>query len=196
MIIQDLVLTHQDVTLKTLVPEALPAMKAVAADAKIWEYTTTPLSSADEFEQRWFNKAMAQFQTGKRWPFVVECRGQIAGSTSFYEMDDEHRHLAIGYTWYTPQYWGTALNPTVKFLLLRYAFETLHCIRVCFYVDEANLRSCKAMTKIGAVQEGLLRNHMIRANGTYRNTVVFAITDEDWPKVKEGLRTAVSKIIT
>lgn len=186
-IIQDLQLTHHGVMLKTLTPELLPAMSSIATDPEIWAHTTSPLATADEFQALWFDKAIAQLRTGKRWPFAIFADGAIAGSSSYYEIDPDHRRLAIGYTWYARPYWGTALNTTVKLLMLGYAFDTLACARVGFYVDQANVRSCKAMLKLGAEQEGILRNHMIRPNGTHRHTVVFGITDSDWPRVKQRL---------
>ena len=96
--------------------------------------------------------------------------------------------VQMGYTWYEPGFWGTCLNPAVKFLMLGYGFEILKFQRIAFYVDQENLRSCSAMAKIGAVKEGILRKHRVRPDGTLRNSVVFSITDEDWKEcVKEDL---------
>jgi N-acetyltransferase len=115
----------------------------------------------------------------------------VIGFSSFYEMDQKHRRLSIGYTWYIPRCWGTTVNATVKWLLLHYAFESLHMQRVSFSVDASNARSCAAMEKIGAHKEGVLRKHMQRADGTCRHSVIYAIIDEDWPDSKRHLNDLI-----
>ena len=177
-------LTQGAVTLTLLQPEQREALKTLADDPRIWEVQP---SIYQHFEAQWFNKALEQFQQQKRWPFAIQYHSQWAGSSSFYEVDEQHKRLTIGYTWYAPQFWGTSLNPTVKLLMLQYAFETLKMQRVAFTVDAINTRSCGAMEKLGAKREGVLRKHMLRPDGSSRDTVVFAIVDEEWPVVKAAL---------
>ena len=185
-ILKDFILTHDAVTIKTLNPSYKTTLTQIATDSHIWQHAAFEPAF---FEQQWFDRAMNQMSEGQRWPFIVEYKGKLAGSTSFYDMDAKHNHVTIGYTWYTPEYWGTDLNPTVKFLLLSYAFEKLHCVRVEFTVDQRNTRSQKALAKMGGQQEGVLRKHLILPDGSYRNTVVFSIIDSEWPTVKSHLLT-------
>lgn len=181
---KDLTLKHNAITLKMLDSSLLAPMTQMAANPQIWPYATF---EPEFFERQWFDRALDQMHKGQRWPFAVEYNSKLVGSSSYYEMDEKHKHLTIGYTWYSPDYWGTDLNPAVKFLLLRYAFEELHCLRVAFTVDQRNIRSCSALKKIGAQQEGVLRKQMILPDGNYRNTVVFSILDEEWSSIKENL---------
>ncbi|ABS77838.1 N-acetyltransferase [Coxiella burnetii] len=127
----------------------------------------------------------------KRWPFSVEYDGKVVGSTSYYSIDPKNRQVNIGYTWYHPRMWGTKLNSTVKFILLEYAFEQLKFIRIAFCVDQLNYRSCRALEKLGAKREGVLRKHMIRSDGTFRNSVIYGITDDDWSTIKNNLQKII-----
>jgi RimJ/RimL family protein N-acetyltransferase len=105
-----------------------------------------------------------------------------------FEIDAMHRRCEIGYTWYIPEVWGTSVNPEAKFLLLTHCFETWGAARVQFKTDHENLRSQAAIAKLGAVKEGVLRAHMIRPDGTQRDSVIYSITREEWPGVKAGLK--------
>ena len=124
-----------------------------------------------------------------RIPFAVVLKesGQPVGSTSYFDIRPPHRGLEIGYTWYGTAYQGTQVNPENKYLLLRHAFETLGAIRVQLKTDKRNLRSQAAIAKLGAKLEGTLRKHSIMEDGYIRDTVMFSITDEEWPGVKAGL---------
>jgi RimJ/RimL family protein N-acetyltransferase len=124
-----------------------------------------------------------------RIPFAVVLKesGQPVGSTSYFDIRPPHRGLEIGYTWYGMAYQGTQVNPENKYLLLRHAFETLGAIRVQLKTDKRNLRSQAAIAKLGAKLEGTLRKHSIMEDGYIRDTVMFSITDDEWPEVKAGL---------
>lgn len=115
---------------------------------------------------------------------------QIIGSTRFLDIDYQQKRLEIGFTWITPTKWRTPINTECKYLLLKYAFEQLSVNRVQIKTDHENKRSQAAIERLGAKKEGILRNHMIRSNGTIRNTVVYSIIDSEWSDVKlrlEGL---------
>jgi RimJ/RimL family protein N-acetyltransferase len=114
-------------------------------------------------------------------------RGEVIGTTSLGDTSLEHQRTHLGWTAYTPAVWGTAVNPECKLLLLTHAFEECGFGRVKLQTDSINLRSQAAIAKLGAVREGVLRRHMIRPDGTTRDTVVFAVTLDDWPAVKAGL---------
>ena len=107
--------------------------------------------------------------------------------TTYLDIRPEHRGLEIGMTWYAPSARGTKVNPEAKLLLLEHAFERLDAIRVQLKTDQRNVQSQRAIAKLGAVYEGTLRNHMIFESGYIRNTVMYSITPEEWPSVKQGL---------
>jgi RimJ/RimL family protein N-acetyltransferase len=121
--------------------------------------------------------------------FAITLRenGEAVGHTSFMNIRPKDRVLEIGSTWIGENYRGTRVNPESKFLMLRQAFEVWGCVRVELKTDERNLQSRRAIAKLGAVQEGILRKHMVAADGHIRNTVMFSILDEEWPAVKTQL---------
>jgi RimJ/RimL family protein N-acetyltransferase len=118
----------------------------------------------------------------------------IVGTTSLGDTNLEHQRTHLGWTAYTPAAWGTAVNPECKLLLLTHAFEQCGFGRVKIQTDSINLRSQAAIAKLGAIREGLLRRHMVRPDGTTRDTVVFAITIDDWPAVKVGLEHRLAEL--
>ncbi|MEX0876384.1 MAG: GNAT family protein [Phycisphaerales bacterium] len=115
--------------------------------------------------------------------------GRAVGSTSFMSIRAEHRSLEIGSTWLAASARGTRINPAMKHLMLRHAFDTLVAVRVELRTDALNARSRRAIEKLGAVPEGVLRSHMIMPDGRLRDTVVYAITRAEWPTVRERLRS-------
>jgi N-acetyltransferase len=113
--------------------------------------------------------------------------GAPIGRTTYMDIRPAHRGLEIGRTWIARPHQGTAVNPESKFLLLRHAFEALGAIRVQLKTDARNVHSQRAIARIGAVREGLLRNHMILPDGVVRDTVIFSITSAEWPEVRQRL---------
>lgn len=113
--------------------------------------------------------------------------GAPIGRTTYMDIRPSHRGLEIGRTWIAASHHGTRVNPEMKFLMLRHAFETLGAMRVQLKTDARNLHSQRAIAKLGAVREGVLRKHMILPDGVVRDTVLFSITDDEWPGVKERL---------
>ncbi len=111
----------------------------------------------------------------------------VIGRTSYMDIRPAHRGLEIGRTWIATAHQGTAVNPEMKLLMLRHAFEALGAVRVQLKTDARNVQSQRAIAKLGAVREGVLRRHMVLPDGFVRDTVVFSITDEDWPEVKRRL---------
>jgi RimJ/RimL family protein N-acetyltransferase len=122
--------------------------------------------------------------------------GRLVGSSTFFDISKEHRSLEIGHTWISPSLRGTAVNPEMKYLMLRHAFDTWGMNRIQLKCDEQNLRSQAAIAKLGAVREGVLRSHMIVQGGRRRNTVFFSILKEEWPQVSEGLLKRLSRLKT
>lgn len=128
-----------------------------------------------------------------RRAFLVRDRsGAVVGSTSYLDVNEKHRTLEIGATWYAPASRGTRVNPAAKLLLMEHAFEALGCIRVQLKCDERNIRSQRAIAKLGAVREGVLRHNMIMPDGHLRNTVYFGVVAPEWPGVKAGLRARLA----
>ena len=119
--------------------------------------------------------------------WVVERRGVIVGTTSFLDVAVNDARLEIGSTMYVPSEWGTDLNPTCKYLLMSYAFGELGMGRVQLKTDIRNVRSRNAIERLGARFEGVLRRYQRRADGTMRDTVLYSVTAEDWPVVRDGL---------
>jgi RimJ/RimL family protein N-acetyltransferase len=152
-----------------------------AQDEAIWTYTTSK-AMGDGFHT-WFDKALA---TPSHRPFVVRRLDdqKIIGSTRFYDINAEHKRLSIGYTWYIPEVWGSYVNTECKYLLLSFAFEEMMVNRVEFSIDSRNARSRAAVKKLGAIEEGVLRQHMIVEGAYVRDTVMHSIIKQDWPVVK------------
>ena len=119
--------------------------------------------------------------------------GRVVGTSSLGDVDLGHERVHLGWTAYAPDVWGTAVNPECKLLLMTYAFEDCGFGRVKIQTDLINARSQAAIAKLGAVREGVLRRHMRRADGTFRDTVVFSVTIDDWPAVRAGLEARVVK---
>jgi RimJ/RimL family protein N-acetyltransferase len=195
MHIDTALLKGQHVYLEALLEEHVPFLRVLARDERIWEYTRTILLDETFNEQfdRYMRIALDPAAFGGQQSFVIRQTGddRIIGSTRMYFMEPKEKRLTIGYTWYTPDVWGKMHNPECKLLMLQYVFEVLQFNRVEFQVAHQNIRSQKAMEKIGAVKEGVLRKHGYRADGSVRDTVVFSIINDEWPLKKEKLRQMV-----
>lgn len=127
------------------------------------------------------------------WAVIDPATGRAVGMTTFLNLEPENRRLEIGYTWLGATAQGTKVNPAVKRLLLTRAFDELGCIAVEFRTHWHNHQSRAALAKLGAKQDGVLRNHKVLDNGTVRDTVVFSIIDAEWPTVKFALDQRLSR---
>lgn len=159
-----------------------------AGDApEIWAHMPTP-ARGDKFDP-WFDWSLKISASGREAVWAVrDMRDDVlVGSTRYLSIEAQHRRVEIGHTWYAPAHWATHVNPACKFMLLRYAFETLGLNRVELKTDLRNTRSQAAIAKLGAMREGVFRAHMVRADGTLRDTVYFAIVRDDWPDVRDRL---------
>ncbi|MFY8022428.1 MAG: GNAT family N-acetyltransferase [Bacteroidia bacterium] len=160
----------------------------LAGEPIIWEFIPVDMSSNEKCHLA-FTNANIQKEKGNQFPFVIihKQENKIIGSTRLMNIEPEFKKLEIGWTWLHPDYWASAVNLECKLLLLNFCFEELKTIRVQFKTDENNIRSQKAIRKIGAQFEGILRNDMIRDNGTYRNSVYFSIIIKEWLDVRTHL---------
>jgi RimJ/RimL family protein N-acetyltransferase len=182
-------LTGKTVRLEPLTEAHIPALAEVGCDDRIWELMLYGLIQTDADMGNWVRNLLDRQSKGTDMPFAVIHleSGRVVGATRYMEVHPEHRRLEIGGTWYGLEFQRTAVNTECKYLLLKYAFETLDCIRVQFKTDMRNERSLRAIERIGAVREGILRNHYILPDGKKRDSVYFSILDREWPGVKEKL---------
>ena len=127
------------------------------------------------------------------WVQVDLDTGDVAGVTTYYDIVPALRTVAIGHTWIGSRFWRTALNTEAKLLLLRRAFDDLDCVRVVWHTDILNERSQAAIVRIGGVREGVLRKHRLRQDGTWRDTVLFSMTDDEWPGARERLEQRLAR---
>lgn len=166
----------------------LDALCAVGLDPSLWAITMSKVSSADDM-RRYVETALEEQRAGTALPFatVERSSGTVVGSTRFANAAHEHRRVEIGWTWVAPLWQRTAVNTEAKYLMLRHAFERMGCSRVELKTNVRNARSRAAMLRIGATEEGTLRQHMIQADGTYRDSVFFSVIDGEWPAVKARL---------
>ena len=165
---------------------------------EIWTYLPTvhaPFQSR-EATRHWIDEAFAQQATGWRWPFAIvwQATGRAIGSTSYLDFRWSDRALEIGWTWLTPAYWRTVVNTQCKYLLLQHAFEALGMYRVQLMTDSRNQRSQRAIERLGARKEGVLRSHILCPDGYRRDSVLYSILDHEWPEVRRRLEAALHRI--
>ena len=189
MEIAPVTLTRSVVRLEPLSEKHVPDLTVAAHDERIWRYMLYVYPDTEEKMLSWVRDILARQAAGADLAFAVIHResGRAIGATRYLEIRPEHRGLEIGGTWYATEFQRTAVNTECKYLLLKHAFEVLDCIRVQFKADARKLRSIRAIERIGAMREGVLRKHYILQDGGYRDSVYFSILDREWPKVKERL---------
>ena len=179
------------IDLERLNNDHIPELELIAIDEKIWEnlpYKIKGKASFDVFVKELQTKNLNNQQV----TYVVRNKTtrQVCGSTGFINIDAINQQLEIGPTWLSPIVWGTKINIESKYLLLTSCFEQLNCMRVEFRTRETNIRSQKAIEKIGGIKEGVLRCHRKNDDGTFRNTIMYSIIQPEWPATKillEGL---------
>jgi RimJ/RimL family protein N-acetyltransferase len=184
----------EQISLVTLNKSHFADLLFLSKEKRIWQYFAVDGSNTNKLKSS-LEKALTDKKLAIQYPFVIIFRKQnkIIGSTRFLDVQQEHKKLEIGWTWLHPDYWGTAINLECKLLLLTYCFDILPATRVQLKTDEVNIRSRKAIEKIGGHFEGILRNDMIRDNGTKRNSAYYSITDDDWINVKDNLELLIKK---
>jgi RimJ/RimL family protein N-acetyltransferase len=188
MEISPVILEGRHVRLEPLSQAHEESLIAAAVDGELWNSTVTIVPSRATMSAYIASALDAQAQ-GLELPFVIirKSPGQVVGSTRFYSIERDHRRVEIGYTWLAASAQRTGVNTEAKLLLLTHAFERLRCIRVEFVTDILNHQSRTAILRLGAKQEGILRNHMVMPNGRLRDSVCFSIIEAEWPEVKAGL---------
>ncbi|MGE7675661.1 GNAT family N-acetyltransferase [Lysinibacillus sp. NPDC094403] len=182
-------LENEVVLLKPLQQEDTQGLLEAGSYPEIWPHMSTTVEKMVDVNN-FVDKALEKKHEKTEFPFVIVDKksGQIIGSTRFMDIDETHKRLEIGTTWITPAFWRTAVNTNCKYLLLQYCFEVLNLQRVQIKTDHENVRSQKAIERLGATKEGVLRNHMVRKDGTTRHTVMYSITLQEWSHVKRRLQ--------
>jgi N-acetyltransferase len=186
MDIQPITLTGRLVRLEPLSETHVADLTLAGQDQAIWRYMPYGLIQTEEQMAGFVRDVLARQARGTDMPFAV-VHGQLGraiGCTRYMAIERAHKGLEIGGTWYAREFQRTGVNTECKYLLLRHAFDTLGCIRVQLKTDLRNERSQKAIERIGAIREGVLRKSMIMPDGYTRSTVVYSIIDEEWPGVK------------
>ncbi len=180
------ILQNEIVKLEPINLSHIEGIFTAASDPSIWEHMSIELLSKEnvmKYVQDGIKKREAQ--TDYVFVIIDQSTGQIVGATSYMDISLEHKRLEIGSTWLNPNVWRTNINTNCKYLLLKYGFEQLEMQRIQIKTGHENIRSQKAIERIGAVKEGVLRNHMIRKEGTIRHTVMYSIVDDEWKRIKD-----------
>jgi len=195
MKVEPVILEGEFVRLEPLRVDHLPALCRVGLDESIWEWAPNVIKDKTDME-RYVRSALADQMLGKSIPFVTidKASNTVVGSTRFGNIDTANRKAEIGWTWINPQWQRTVINSEAKLLMLAHAFEVWKCVRVELKTDANNQKSRSAIRRIGAVEEGVLRNHMITEIGRFRDTVYFGIIESDWPGVKENLASKLANV--
>ena len=193
MEISPVILEGRHTRLEPLTPSHKEALVTAAADGELWNSTVTIVPNRDNVTG-YVEAALTAQAQGSELPFVIvqKTTGRVVGTTRFYDIQPDQKNAAIGYTWVASSAQRTVVNTEAKLLLLAHAFENWGCVRVEFITDVLNEQSRAAIIRLGAKQEGILRNHMIMPNGRIRDSVCFSIIAEEWPEVKEGLTTRLA----
>jgi N-acetyltransferase len=168
------------------------ALGAAVADGELWRRWYTSVPAPDDV-QAYIVAALAAQAAGTALAFAVrDASGAIVGSTRYYDIDRAVPRVSIGYTWYAQRAQRTGLNTEAKLLLLGHAFDAMGCIAVAFETGWFNHASRAAIARLGAKQDGVLRNHRRHSDGSVRDTVAFSILDSEWPAVRTHLRSKLS----
>jgi RimJ/RimL family protein N-acetyltransferase len=196
MKVEPVILMGRVVRLEPLSEAHIADLAKVGLEAKIWRYMRYGNVETIEQLNAWVLELLKLQALGTDLPFAViaTASGNAIGCTRYLNIDALDRSLEIGGTWYGLDYQGTLVNTESKYLLIRHAFENLECVRVWFKTDLRNQRSQRAIERLGAVKEGVLRNHMILPDGAFRDSVVYSILPQEWPQVKEKLEERLKSV--
>jgi len=187
-------LKRAPVSLVPLGPEHEAGLAAAAADGGLWKLRVTSVPAPGE-ESAYIQTALLMRAQGSRLAFVVldSATGAVIGSSSYHDIVPAVERLEIGYTWYAQRFQRSAVNTTTKWLLMQHAFETLGARVVGWRTDNFNIASQRAIERLGAHKDGVIRHHALRRDGTVRDTVMYSLTAGEWPEVKAHLEHQLSR---
>jgi RimJ/RimL family protein N-acetyltransferase len=192
--LEPVVLEGSFVRLEPMTLEHHAQLTEIGLDPEIWRLTIVMIRTAEEM-RGYMESALALQREGTSLPFVTIERssGRLVGSTRFGNYDGANRRIEIGWTWLARPWQRTAINTEAKYLMLTHAFEKLRCVRVELKTDVLNAPSRKAMLRIGAKEEGILRKHTLMWTGRYRDSIYYSILDEEWSQVKGQLEKMLAR---
>ncbi len=198
MDIQPITLTGQVVRLEPLSESHVPDLAVAGCNQNIWQFMLYGNIQTEAQMRAWVQDILQRQSRGTDLPFAVIhlAEGHAIGATRYLDIRRSDRGLEIGGTWYTPAFQHTSVNTECKYLLLKHAFEDLGCIRVQFKTDLRNERSQRGIERLGAVKEGILRNHIITPEGYLRSSVYYSILDVEWPTVKDNLQEKLERYLS
>jgi N-acetyltransferase len=188
MVIEPVVLEGERVRLEPMRRDHFPALAQAGRYDELWKWTTAN-ATTDAAMAEYMEAALAQAAARTGLPFVTMDKpsAAIVGSTRFGNIDPVNRRAEIGWTWISPQFQRTYVNSEAKYLMLRHAFDVWDCVRVELKTDVLNEKSRAAMLRLGAVEEGVLRRHILTHSGRFRDTIYYSILDDEWPAVRARL---------
>jgi len=191
--VEPLTLEGRAVRLEPLGGAHLEGLCEIGLDEALWRWTLGHVRTREDM-RAYLEVALNGRTEGTTLPFAILAQpsGQVVGSTRFGNIDRENRRVEIGWTWIGRRWQRTAVNTEIKYLMLRHAFETLGCVRVEFKTDTLNQTSRRAILRLGAKEEGILRRHMITDGGRIRDTVYYSIIDGEWAAVKARLEAKLA----
>jgi len=182
------------VVVEPLAAEHEPGLWHAASDPEVWRWLPWNGGESEQAFHAWMEEALERSEAGLDCAFAMLDAegGEPLGSTRYLGLRPEHRGLEIGWTWLGPSAWRTGANAEAKLLLLEHAFADLDCMRVEFKTDALNTRARAALEALPSRFEGIFEKHMLVRGGTVRDSAWYAITDDDWPAVRENLERRVS----
>lgn len=188
------VLERDDVRLEPLSLDHVPGLHKALADADVWEFLRHPQPADEDDTKAIVVAALEHRDLQQQQPFAILVAGTVAGTTSFWDSDLlSSGSIEIGSTYVAKPWWRTHVNTTAKLLLLGHAFDTCGYERVMLQTDVRNVRSATAIKRLGATQEGVLRHHKPRLDGSWRDSVIFSILREEWPAARARLEAALHR---
>jgi N-acetyltransferase len=195
MEVKSVVLQGKYVRLEPMGEAHIPGLAEIGVGQDFWDFMLYGKMETEADMANWVREILSRAEKGGDLPFAVIhlASGRVAGATRYLNIMPQDRGLEIGGTWYGPEFQRTAVNTECKYLLLQHAFETLGYIRVQLKTDLRNEPSQKAIERIGAKKEGVLRNHMILPDGRYRHSVFYSILDTEWLEVKNRLEEKMKR---
>ena len=193
--VEPVTLSDRGVTLRPLVLEDEAGLQAAAADGELWNLRITSVPEPEN-TRKYIEDALAMREAGNRFAFAVTdtATGQVLGCSSYHDIVPAIKRVEIGWTWYAKRCQRTHVNTVAKLLLLTHAFETLGCHVVGWRTDNFNFASQRAIERLGAKKDGVIRGHALRRDGTIRDTVMYSMRSGEWPEAKAQLLYLLKQI--
>ena len=193
--VEPVTLSDHGVTLRPLMLEDEAGLQAAAADGELWNLRITSVPEPEN-TRRYIEDALAMREAGNRFAFAVTdtATGQVLGCSSYHDIVPAIKRVEIGWTWYAKRCQRTHVNTVAKLLLLTHAFETLGCHVVGWRTDNFNFASQRAIERLGAKKDGVIRGHGLRRDGTIRDTVMYSMRSGEWPEAKAQLLYLLKQI--